>query len=290
MARIAWITDPHLNFAIDRYRTFLYDSVHFAEPDAVLISGDIAESRELEGELVELAATFGKPLYFVLGNHDYYRSSVAEVRERVRTLVTETPGLVYLSQAGVVELAPDVGLIGHDGWGDGRLGDFFGSDVQLNDYVLIAELAETRVALGNDKVQLAKKLARLGDEAAAHLQRLLPEVLERFAHVVVLTHVPPFREACWYEGRQSDDNWAPHFSCRAVGDVLRAAMQAHPTRQMLVLCGHTHGAGRVKMLENLEVMTGGAQYSRPVVSEVFEFPQWFLRGKETGAETEPAPV
>ena len=87
MARIAWITDPHLNFAIDRYRTFLYDSVHDAQPDAVLISGDIAESRELEGELVELAATFGKPLYFVLGNHDYYRSSIAAVRDRVRTLV-----------------------------------------------------------------------------------------------------------------------------------------------------------------------------------------------------------
>lgn len=275
MTRVAWITDPHLNFAVDRYRRFLFDSLFFAEPDVVLISGDIAESRELEGELVELAAAVAKPLYFVLGNHDYYRSSIREVRERVRHLVAKTPGLVYLSQAGVFELAPGVGLVGHDGWGDGRLGDFWHSDVQLNDYGLIAELAETRVAFGNDKVELAKRLARLGDEAAAHLAGLLPEALERFPHVVVVTHVPPFREACWHEGRNSDDNWAPHFSCGAVGDVLRSVMLAHPQRRMLVLCGHTHGAGRAMILDNLEVLTGGARYCQPVVTEVFEFPSRF---------------
>lgn len=40
-------------------------------------------------------------------------------------------------------------------------------------------------------------------------------------------HVPPFREASWHQGRISDDDWLPHFTCKAVGDVLREAMVAH---------------------------------------------------------------
>ena len=56
-------------------------------------------------------------------------------------------------------------------------------------------------------------------------------------------HVPPFREACWHQGRISDDLWRPPFSCKAVGEALVEAMEAHPGREMTVLCGHTHGAG-----------------------------------------------
>ena len=40
--------------------------------------------------------------------------------------------IMYLSQSGVVELTPHTALVGHDGWADGRLGDFDGSDVILN--------------------------------------------------------------------------------------------------------------------------------------------------------------
>ncbi len=34
------------------------------------------------------------------------------------------------------------------------------------------------------------------------------------------TYIPPFREAAWYEGRPSADDYLPFFSCKAVGDVL----------------------------------------------------------------------
>ena len=32
---------------------------------------------------------------------------------------------------------------------------------------------------------------------------------------------------------------------------------------LTVLCGHTHGAGEVKILPNLLVKTGGAEYKKP---------------------------
>ena len=104
-------------------------------------------------------------------------------------------------------------LAAYDGWGDGRLGDYRSSDVELNDFRLIEEFYE-------DPAQQLAKLHVLGDEAAAHFRGVLPEALSRFRQVVVLTHVPPFRESCWHEGNISDDKWLPFFTCKAVGDVL----------------------------------------------------------------------
>ena len=153
-------------------------------------------------------------------------------------------------------------LVGHDTWGDGRLGNAAGSPVILNDFLLIQELASL------DRPALLGRLNALGDEAAAHLAGQLPAALANFAHVYVLVHVPPFREACWHEGRISDDDWLPFFTCRAVGDVLAAAMRQHPERRMTVLCGHTHSPGAAQVSPNLEVKTGAARYGSPRVQEV----------------------
>ncbi len=135
----------------------------------------------------------------------------------------------------------------------------------MHDFQLIAELSNFSKA---DRRQVLEKL---GDEAAAHFRRTLPAALERFPHVVLLTHVPPVREACLYEGKISDDDWAPHFTCKAVGDAILEIMSLHPDRQLTVLCGHTHGLGETRPLANLHILTGGAEYGRPAVQRVFEF-------------------
>jgi hypothetical protein len=187
------------------------------------------------------------------------RGSIAGVRARVEALCAADPGLVWLPRAGVVPLTERTGLVGDDGWGDGRLGDFAGSNVFLNDFVLIEELA------GRSGPEVLERLHALGDEAAAHFRAVLPGALERFRHLIVLTHVPPFRETCWHAGRISDDHWLPFFACRAAGEALAEAMAGRPDRQMTVLCGHTHGAGEVQVLPNLRVLTGGATYGMPQI-------------------------
>jgi len=68
--------------------------------------------------------------------------------------------LHWLSDCGVVSLTPKTSLVGHDGWGDGRLGDYENSPVKLNDFSLIAELS------GIGRQQLLHRLMRLGDEAS----------------------------------------------------------------------------------------------------------------------------
>jgi Icc-related predicted phosphoesterase len=96
------------------------------------------------------------------------------------------------------------------------------------------------------------------------------EALAARGNVVVLTHAPPFRESCWHEGRISDDDYLPHFACRAVGERLAAIMRDSPGKTMTVLCGHTHSSGSARILDNLIVYTGQAQYGEPALQRVFE--------------------
>ena len=206
-----------------------------------------------------------RPVYFVLGNHDFYRGSIAGVRESVRQLCAVCPNLHYLPDAGVVRLTEETCLIGHDGWGDGRHGDYHGSDVLLNDFGLIGEFG----GFDEDPNTRLAKLLALGDEAGAHFRKVLPDAL-KYRHVQVLTHVPPFRESCWHEGQISNDDWLPFFTCKAVGDALAEAMTAASNRTMTVLCGHTHGGGEAQVLPNLRVLTGGAVYGKPEVQQALE--------------------
>lgn len=265
MARVVWLTDLHLNFVVsERVEQFL-DEIIDSQPTAVLIGGDVGEAKSVATYLSQFESRLRRPIYFVLGNHDFYKGSIPVVRDAMRQLCREHSDLHYLTQLGVIELTPCVGLIGDDGWADARYGDYENSDVILNDYALIAELA------GHYQLDRRPTLKRLGDEAAAHIRQVLPEALARYEQVVLLTHVPPLREACWHAGRLSDDNWLPHFSCKAMGDAILDIMREHPDRKLTVLCGHTHGAGEVRPLENVEVFTGGAEYGSPAVTRVFEF-------------------
>jgi Icc protein len=271
MKRLAWISDIHLNFLDAAGRREFCAGLAAAAPDAVLLGGDIAESPQLCHHLLEMAEALRRPIYFVLGNHDFYRGSIAETRRRVAQLADDSPLLAYLSRTGVVEVGPQTALVGHDGWADGREGDFAHSEVILNDYLLIEELTKFEGGLELDRHALGSELAALGDEAAAHFAAVLPQALETHRRVIALTHVPPFREACWYQGRISDDDYLPHFACRAVGQLLREVMQSRPDRELLVLCGHTHGEGQARILDNLRVLTAGADYGRPTIQQIFEF-------------------
>jgi Icc protein len=213
MTRLAWLTDIHLNFlSRDEVEAF---AVLLAKTDADLfaITGDIGEAPDVTKYLNLLDSYLQRPIYFVLGNHDFYRGSIAGVREKIRKLCEAVPNLRYLTTAGVVPLTDKTCLIGHDGWADARFGDYWNSDVQMNDWRLIKDF------VGLDQEQRLEKLRSLGDEAADHFHRILPDALERFEQVVALTHVPPFSEACLWQGRMTDDNWLPHFCCGAVGNT-----------------------------------------------------------------------
>lgn len=257
--RVAWVTDVHLSFCdVERMKAFA-TAIMRERPDRILITGDTGEAEDV-AKFFELLAAIA-PCHGVLGNHDYYGSSIAAVRERVRPLGWWLP-------AAPVRLTEATTLIGVDGWGDGRCGNL-ASTVKLADWQQIAELDGL---LWCDAEKRCATLQALGDAEAAALQAQLDTVDGR--ELIVLTHVPPFPEACWYDGKQSSPEWLPWFTCVAVGEVLRAYAIAHPDVQLTVLCGHTHGSGEVRVADNLRVRTGGwkpgaKSYGNPIVQDAW---------------------
>ncbi len=222
--RIGWLTDIHLNFVSARKRAAFYSQLRERNLDAILLGGDIGEADSVTQFLAEFESELRMPTYFVLGNHDSYRGSIAAVRDVVARQAAASRWLRWLPATGIVPLTETTALAGHDSWADGRLGDFFRSEVLLNDYLLISELR------GQDKQERYAQLNALGDEAAEFLERRACEALAGWRDIVVLTHVPPFRESCWHEGRISDDDYLPHFGCKAVETGLLQLCGSAPAR------------------------------------------------------------
>jgi len=263
--RLGWLTDIHLNFVSPRKRSQFYAQVREEKLDALVFGGDIGEADSVTELLAEMANGLRIPIYFVLGNHDFYGGSIGSVREAVAREAAASRWLHWLPANGVIPLTANTALVGHDSWADGRLGDFFGSEVMLNDYVLIAELR------GLNKQERFAKLNALGDEAVGFLDSRVRQALgQEYRNVIALTHVPPFRHSCWHEGQVSNDDFLPHFACQALGERLAVIMREHPDRTMTVLCGHTHSPGVAGILSNLKVLTGGAQYGEPKLQQVLE--------------------
>lgn len=279
--RVVWATDIHLNFLGAKERASFFSSICDRQPDAVFVTGDIAEAPSLKRLLDEMRLAIQMPLYFVLGNHDFYYGSISQVRNSLEHWCQEQSGLIYLSTTGLVELTPTTALVGHDGWGDGRYGNYDLSPVRLSDQELIADFQDL------DRDAVLGKLHALGDEAASYLREVLDKALASYRQVICLTHVPPFKEACWYQGKMGNDDWLPYFACQAVGEVLLNVSRERPDCHITALCGHTHHAGIVQLRPHLRVITGSAEYGAPCIQSTFDLEELFghsdfLNRKEGG--------
>jgi predicted MPP superfamily phosphohydrolase len=258
--KISWTNDIHMGFLDANQEAKFLKKLKECKGDVLLIGGDISDARKFKGYLSKMS-DFSKPVYFVLGNHDYYKGSISEVRGSMKSFLSLTPNLHWLNESGVVKLTDKVALIGHDGWADGRYGLYDLSHVELNDFEYIRELKTY------SKAERLYKMQKLADEAAQHFTNLLPETAWA-KHIVVLTHVPPWKEGAWHMDSYSDDYHLPFFSSKVVGDVLTGYMQEHPEQKMTVLCGHTHGGGKAQILPNLLCLTGKAEYYKPKLQRI----------------------
>jgi predicted MPP superfamily phosphohydrolase len=288
LKKALWLTDIHLNFLDDDQVMAFLRSVKQSSPDTVWISGDIGESEDVEDFLFQLQDTIEKPIFFVLGNHDFYKSSIKSVHSRVKNLCRQTDRLVWLTDSAVVEISKGTALMGHDSWVDGRLGDYSNSNLLLNDYILIEEfnpwmkknMQDQELINGGMPAYMerldgseARKnrletMQSLAQEAVVYLHKYLPQALDRYENVYFLTHAPPFKDACLHHGRPSSETGLPHFTSKLVGDTILDIMQGYPDRILQVLCGHTHSQTYIKPMPNVHVYVGGAVYGSPSIQAV----------------------
>src|SRR5690606_18900688 len=116
------------------------------------------------------------------------------------------------------------------------------SPLQLSDFMLIGEIFE---AQDESRAALHALLRERADDLMKCLEEQTRAALvdDAIRHVVVATHVPPYAEAAWHDGKPADGMWAPYFSSKATGDLLRRLAEEFPALTFTTLCGHSHGEG-----------------------------------------------
>lgn len=268
MTKLCWLTDVHLNFIDKEQRFIFYDKIRDTESNAILLTGDIAEAPSIVKILKEFSVKTELPIYFVLGNHDFYFGNVNDVRSAIIELTAENSQLVWLGNAQCVDLSDNTILIGQDTWADGRNGDYYRSSVRLNDSTLIDDLFQ---ATCMSRGELLKKMQQLADDDAKKLEETLQQVIKLDKkNIMIACHVPPFVEVCWHLDQQSDENWLPYFSSKIIGDLLLKYSNKYQDINFIVYCGHTHTARDYQAAENLYVRAGGSEYFQPKISDIIQ--------------------
>ncbi len=263
--RLAWATDIHLDHCDQEQIQSFVNEIADQKPDALALTGDLSDGLQIKGHLEQIADQLQIPVYFILGNHDYYESSIAEVRQQMTLLSQSHRYLRWLPAGQVFALSEQSCIVGHGGWGDGRNGNLNNSWLKLTDFRLIQDF----VSAG--EVGRESLLNRLGDQGAAHLETVLPAALAQYQQTIVLVHAPPYREACLYGSEMADDNWAPHFTCQAIGNLL-SQIEISPSQQVTVLAGHTHNICDLDYRPGLKIRVGTAEYGRPALADLLILP------------------
>lgn len=259
---LLWTSDIHLDHLPPEKGAMFIKEMAKKEPSVVVITGDISTGDTVDKWLLYMDRVFTCPVYFVLGNHDYYHSSIEQVRQKMRYITRYSQRVRWLPEVGIVKLSNNTVLIGCDGWGDAKLGDFDHAETRMSDYLYIKEL------IGLDRPRIKSVLHSLGAESARYLSKVLPEAMNTAQFIIIATHVPPFAEACWHQGRRGDAKWLPNYTCGALGEVIQTAAQNSMYHQFLVLCGHTHGFADVHIFPNLHIKVGEVQYGNPIIQDI----------------------
>lgn len=281
MSKYVWTTDIHLDHLKSDDQIVEFAS-HLIEkdPTGVFITGDISMAPSLIYHLSIVERVVQRPVYFVCGNHDYFRGDIDTVRKAMRELTNVSQFLKYMPLTPYVALSPATALVGHDGWYDALNGDVQNSSYLMADWSLIGDFIplsgggqfmNARRAVLNKPgiINLSRKLAH---ESVTHVQNGIKKASRYHSSIVVLTHVVPFEQAHIYKGKVGDAGAQPWFTSQMMGTMLLEAAKAYPNIHFNVLCGHTHGRYDGKVASNMELHVGYAAYGRPDIAGFIDVP------------------
>lgn len=279
MHKLFWFTDIHLDHLTEprQLTNGMYDGTRrysetkvkdFCErlvaksPDSVLITGDISIAPMIETHLLMLEKHIPRvPIYFVLGNHDFYNGSIKDVRDRLQKYNGTSGRLIWLNTQGVVSLTKETALVGHDGWYDGGYSDWFKSRLVMTEYRIVEEFR------AKNQMVVFKTMQELAKQCADHIDKNVQAAAQTHKNVLFATHVPAFRNNSRAPDRKlSDINWLPNMSSKMAGDALIRAASAFPDTNFTCLSGHTHTSWEENYGHNLREITGQSRYGHPCLS------------------------
>jgi Icc protein len=248
-----WLTDLHLDQATRADLNRLTSELSHLDYDAALITGDITIATSICDHLEALAlACKPRPMYFVLGNHDFYHLEMARTYDSVKRLCRAIPNLTHLQGSGPVLLSRNAAIVGHHGWADARAGWGKRTFVTSPDHQSITDFH----CLTNEEQFL--RMETLGRQSANALRNDLFSAFRIRHHVIVATHVPPFPSTARYNGVPCGPCHRPHFTNLSVGAMLIAVAKRNQHKKLTVLAGHTHNKCEQPILRNLHARVGSA--------------------------------
>lgn len=285
MTDYGWITDPHFDhvggrdpkradFMVESFLQFVEEE-HFS---GLFITGDVATSHSLRKYLKLIERTMSCPVYFVLGNHDFWGSSVKKVRSIASDIADDSVNLYYLSNETHYNIQgdPETAILGHDGWYDGLNGLGIASRFFMNDWRTMEDYrlpAASQYAFHDHIMHVSQNLAA---EAVSHVERRVQEaVLSDVTKIIILTHIPPWPEAHTHQGIKGSADAQPWYTSKLMGLTLENLAKQHSHVDFTVLCGHTHEKAVHKPAFNLTCHVGGSNderytpvYGNPTVTRI----------------------
>ena len=274
--RLTWATDIHLDFITSpenpevssRNLDVFCETIKKENSDAMILSGDISLSPYLTNHLFELERRLSFPVYFVLGNHDFWGGSFENVRNKVSSFSRHSDYLKYLSVSGYFMLTSNVAVVGHDGWYDGFYSDPKKSNAMMNDWNSISDFSSANVYNfnGSQAIDLDVVLSVSRSQsllAAKHIANGIKRVIQQqdVKKVLVVTHVPPFTNPI--DKREYSLDLYPWYSSKTMGDMLLEASKHNSNIEFEVFCGHVHTGFEGAITKNLYIHAGEAEYSQP---------------------------
>jgi Icc protein len=260
MSNYIWLTDTHLNF-LESYKIVeFFLELKFQEADGIFLTGDISNGPNVCKHLRWLQKILDKPVYFVLGNHDYYRSSFEEVEQSVTSLVKSNESLHYLSVEQPISLNGDTALIGHNGWYDAKWHDPLLPVVFLADWYFIDNFK-----LGQSNKARMQLMRDRASEAAKSIGKSLQNALRDHSTVYLLTHFPPWP---YYQYGIRDNFWKPFNSSRIIAETIEDTMKYFPNKKLIVLAGHTHEVRYTRVAPNIELRVARAELKKPSIGNI----------------------
>lgn len=232
MDNYLFLTDPHIDYILSFKFKSILEKIKKFPIKAIFAAGDFANGNSGLKYLEILQKTTNFPIYYVLGNHDFWGSTF-EKTEKLHSS-NKNSNLNYLtSLEKPIRLNDNTCLIGENGWYDGGWG--------VNHYLLISSLDFLLIknlsifSSREEKLRAVENLARLSIE---RLSNKLHLALEEYDTVYLLTHVPPWPDETSVDW--IDELWKPYNSCKLMAEFLQKVMANYPNKKLKIWAGHTH--------------------------------------------------
>lgn len=261
--RYIWLTDTHFNFLSEPDLISFYLKLEVEKADGIFLTGDISTGPHLVKHLLWLEKVVRTKIYFVLGNHDYYRSSFKDIEMKMNNVMQVSENIHYLSALEPISLTNDTALIGHDGWYDARWRNPITPFVFIWDWYFIKDF---RALFGSEERMYSTR--EKASIAAQFIENSLRKAFKNHSTVYMLTHFPPWPQVSDKYYGLIEKFWTPYNSSKVMSDCVEKVMLEYPGKNLIILAGHSHIERRQQITKNIELRVGAANFGQTRIEQI----------------------